>query len=163
MCAIEWLPAWRPQLGVALTVLDRMSGAKGRCQAQMTGKVVQDASQDQGIVLWCMDLIGTASAVHISLVAQISTILGSAIPDERAHNGWIEGVAIWIAVFVVIGVGACCACSYVWLNEFDGRKQDFQRRRFCIDAGLRRSVSWCCFLQQGATCSLAVWHSPPRM
>lgn len=36
---------------------------------------------------------------------QVSTVLGSAIPDERAKNGWIEGVAIWIAVIVVISVG----------------------------------------------------------
>ncbi len=32
-------------------------------------------------------------------------MLGAAIPDERAHNGWVEGVAIWIAVLIVISVG----------------------------------------------------------
>lgn len=36
---------------------------------------------------------------------QVSTVLGSAIPEEREKNGWVEGVAIWIAVLVVIGVG----------------------------------------------------------
>ena len=36
---------------------------------------------------------------------QLSTVLGAAIPKEREHNGWIEGVAIWVAVFVVTGVG----------------------------------------------------------
>jgi hypothetical protein len=36
---------------------------------------------------------------------QVSTVLGAAIPDERHENGWIEGVAIWVAVFVVVGVG----------------------------------------------------------
>eukprot|EP00877_Chromochloris_zofingiensis_P000874 jgi/Chrzof1/10788/Cz05g12040.t1 len=36
---------------------------------------------------------------------QVSTVLGAALPEQRAHNEWIEGVAIWIAVFVVVCVG----------------------------------------------------------
>ncbi len=37
--------------------------------------------------------------------AQVSTVLGAAIPDQRAKNEWIEGVAIWVAVFLVSGIG----------------------------------------------------------
>ena len=32
-------------------------------------------------------------------------MLGSALPDQRAEGEWIEGVAIWIAVFAVTMVG----------------------------------------------------------
>lgn len=41
------------------------------------------------------------------VMPQISTILGAAIPEERAKNGWIEGVAIWVAVILVTCVGRC--------------------------------------------------------
>ena len=36
---------------------------------------------------------------------QVSTGLGAGIPEQRAKNEWIEGVAIWVAVFLVSGVG----------------------------------------------------------
>ena len=36
---------------------------------------------------------------------QISTGLGAGIPSQRAKGEWIEGVAIWVAVFLVSGVG----------------------------------------------------------
>ena len=36
---------------------------------------------------------------------QVSTVLGVAMPEQRAKNEWIEGVAIWVAVFLVTGVG----------------------------------------------------------
>lgn len=42
----------------------------------------------------------------LCVAALISTVLGAAIPEERAHNGWIEGVAIWVAVLLVTCVGA---------------------------------------------------------
>ena len=42
---------------------------------------------------------------HTHALVQISTILGAAIPSERADNGWVEGVAIWVAVLVVVSVG----------------------------------------------------------
>jgi predicted aconitase len=38
-------------------------------------------------------------------VVQVSTVLGVAVPEEREHNAWTEGVAIWVAVFVVSLVG----------------------------------------------------------
>jgi hypothetical protein len=36
---------------------------------------------------------------------QVSTTLGAAIPEERAHRGYIEGIAIWVAILLVTGVG----------------------------------------------------------
>jgi Ca2+-transporting ATPase len=36
---------------------------------------------------------------------QVSTGLGAGIPEQRAKNEWIEGVAIWVAVFLVSGIG----------------------------------------------------------
>ena len=33
-------------------------------------------------------------------------MLGAAVPEERAHSAWSEGVAIWVAVLVVSLVGA---------------------------------------------------------
>lgn len=36
---------------------------------------------------------------------QISTVLGAAIKHEREQSAWSEGVAIWVAVIVVSGVG----------------------------------------------------------
>lgn len=38
-------------------------------------------------------------------MAQVSTVLGVAMPEERAQGGWTEGVAIWVAVIVVSLVG----------------------------------------------------------
>lgn len=38
-------------------------------------------------------------------ITQVSTALGAAIPEERAHNAWIEGVAIWVAILIVVSVG----------------------------------------------------------
>jgi Ca2+-transporting ATPase len=40
----------------------------------------------------------------------VSTTLGAAIPEERAHQGYIEGIAIWIAIILVTGVGARRRC-----------------------------------------------------
>ena len=50
---------------------------------------------------------------------QISTVIGAALPSERAQSGWTEGVAIWVAVIIVSLVGKpshtcfrCTACSH---------------------------------------------------
>ena len=37
---------------------------------------------------------------------QVSTGLGAGLPAQRAKNEWIEGVAIWVAIILVTGVGA---------------------------------------------------------
>lgn len=44
--------------------------------------------------------------VLLCLAALVSTVLGVTIPEERAQGGWVEGVAIWVAVLVVSTVGA---------------------------------------------------------
>ncbi len=33
-------------------------------------------------------------------------MLGAAIPEQRHESGWVEGVAIWVAIAVVVLVGA---------------------------------------------------------
>jgi Ca2+-transporting ATPase len=32
-------------------------------------------------------------------------VLGSALPDQRKEGEWIEGIAIWVAVLIVVAVG----------------------------------------------------------
>ncbi len=47
---------------------------------------------------------------------QVSTILGVAIKSQREESAWSEGVAIWVAVIVVSGVGVahnlCLGCAH---------------------------------------------------
>eukprot|EP00193_Tetraselmis_chui_P001343 CAMPEP_0177757266 /NCGR_PEP_ID=MMETSP0491_2-20121128/3551_1 /TAXON_ID=63592 /ORGANISM="Tetraselmis chuii, Strain PLY429" /LENGTH=954 /DNA_ID=CAMNT_0019272905 /DNA_START=321 /DNA_END=3185 /DNA_ORIENTATION=+ len=38
--------------------------------------------------------------------ATVSTVLGAALPEEREEAAYIDGIAIWFAVLVVVGVGA---------------------------------------------------------
>eukprot|EP00210_Caulerpa_lentillifera_P003791 g3621.t2 len=44
--------------------------------------------------------------ILLIIAATVSTILGLTIKEEREEGGWIDGVAIWVAVFVVAFVGA---------------------------------------------------------
>ncbi len=44
-----------------------------------------------------------------AVLSQVSTVLGAAVPSERADGAWSEGVAIWVAVAVVSLVGECSA------------------------------------------------------
>eukprot|EP00882_Tetradesmus_deserticola_P028259 GHRQ01031469.1.p1 GENE.GHRQ01031469.1~~GHRQ01031469.1.p1 ORF type:complete len:192 (+),score=37.16 GHRQ01031469.1:270-845(+) len=37
---------------------------------------------------------------------QVSTVLGAALEEQRKEGEWIEGIAIWVAVAIVIMVGA---------------------------------------------------------
>ncbi|GFH20621.1 calcium-transporting ATPase, partial [Haematococcus lacustris] len=59
----------------------------------------------------------------LMFAATISTVLGAAIPHEREKNGWIEGVAIWIAVIIVISVGA----GNDWQKDRQFRKLNAQK------------------------------------
>ena len=47
----------------------------------------------------------TAVDALVPVVVQVSTVLGAAIKEEREQSAWTEGVAIWVAVIVVSGVG----------------------------------------------------------
>jgi hypothetical protein len=35
----------------------------------------------------------------------VSTVLGAALEEQRKEGEWIEGIAIWVAVAIVIVVG----------------------------------------------------------
>jgi hypothetical protein len=41
------------------------------------------------------------SACICFAAVQLSTVLGAAIPEERHDKKWIEGIAIWAAIFLV--------------------------------------------------------------
>ncbi|GAX73955.1 hypothetical protein CEUSTIGMA_g1405.t1 [Chlamydomonas eustigma] len=56
------------------------------------------------VLVW--ETIQDPVIILLIAAATVSTIMGLAIPEQRANNGWIEGAAIWVAVFVVVGVGA---------------------------------------------------------
>lgn len=46
---------------------------------------------------------------HIILMIcspQVSTVLGASIPEQRAERGWVEGVAIWVAVLIITFVSS---------------------------------------------------------
>jgi hypothetical protein len=42
-----------------------------------------------------------SSVVLAGLLPQLSTVIGAAIPEERHEGKWIEGIAIWVAIFLV--------------------------------------------------------------
>ena len=56
--------------------------------------------------------------VKLASVSQVSTGLGAGIPEQRAKNEWIEGVAIWVAVFLVSGVGESAVHAFPYLQPF---------------------------------------------
>ena len=53
---------------------------------------------------------------------QISTVIGAALPSERAQNGWTEGVAIWVAVIIVSLVGELTVCVAATVYRISSRK-----------------------------------------
>jgi Ca2+-transporting ATPase len=61
---------------------------------------------------------------------QISTVLGVAIPAQRAKNEWVEGVAIWVAVIVVTLVGA----GNDWSKDRQFRKLNAQKDQIMVKA-----------------------------
>ena len=44
--------------------------------------------------------------------AQVSTVLGVTIKEQREEKAWTEGVAIWVAVLVVSLVGESEKCLF---------------------------------------------------
>jgi hypothetical protein len=42
---------------------------------------------------------------------QLSTVLGAAIPEERHEGKYIEGIAIWVAIFLVTFVSEWQRCK----------------------------------------------------
>lgn len=45
--------------------------------------------------------------------AQVSTVLGVTIKEQREEKAWTEGVAIWVAVLVVSLVGESEECLFI--------------------------------------------------
>ncbi|KAI8477413.1 MAG: hypothetical protein J3K34DRAFT_453016 [Monoraphidium minutum] len=54
----------------------------------------------------CWENLQDPIILLLCAAALISTVLGSALPDQRKEGEWIEGIAIWVAVLIVIAVGA---------------------------------------------------------
>ncbi len=55
----------------------------------------------------CWENLQDPIIILLCAAALVSTVLGAAIPEQRAEGEWVEGIAIWVAVFLVIGVGEC--------------------------------------------------------
>jgi len=54
----------------------------------------------------CWENLQDPIILLLCAAALVSTVLGAAIPQQRAEGEWVEGIAIWVAVLLVIGVGA---------------------------------------------------------
>jgi len=53
----------------------------------------------------CWENLQDPIILLLCAAALVSTVLGAAIPQQRAEGEWVEGIAIWVAVLLVIGVG----------------------------------------------------------
>ncbi len=49
---------------------------------------------------------------------QVSTVLGAALEEQRKEGEYIEGIAIWVAVAIVIMVGEWHAAQRAQRGEF---------------------------------------------
>ena len=65
--------------------------------------------------------------------AVVSTLLGSIPKKEREHYGYIEGVAIWIAIFIVAVVTA--------INDYSKEMQFRKLERIEIGGNKGRTLS----------------------
>ncbi|EFJ44186.1 calcium-transporting ATPase [Volvox carteri f. nagariensis] len=78
------------------------------------------------VLVW--EVVQDPILILLIAAAAVSTILGSAIPEERKKNHWIEGVAIWVAVIVVTLVGA----GNDYSKDLQFRKLNAQKDRIQI-------------------------------
>ncbi|KIY97527.1 calmodulin binding calcium-transporting ATPase [Monoraphidium neglectum] len=53
----------------------------------------------------CFENLKDPIILLLIAAALVSTVLGSALPDQRKEGEWIEGIAIWVAVLIVVAVG----------------------------------------------------------
>lgn len=53
-----------------------------------------------------LEALKDPTLILLMVAATVSTILGTAIEEEREENAWVEGVAIWVAVILVSLVGS---------------------------------------------------------
>jgi len=73
-----------------------------------------------------LDNIKDPIIMLLIFAALVSTILGASLKEEREKGGYVEGIAIWVAVFVVSLVGA--ANDYQKDQQF--RKLNEQKEMF---------------------------------
>ena len=73
-------------------------------------------SQQASPSIWICVLHSNSTSLSSTFPLQISTGLGAGIPAQREKGEWIEGVAIWVAVFLVSGVGASCALDVLMFS-----------------------------------------------
>lgn len=65
-------------------------------------------------------------------------MLGAVIREEREQSAWTEGVAIWIAVIVVSGVGKLASSSKLLRQVYSTNKA---MARFCFHKVLHPSTT----------------------
>jgi P-type Ca2+ transporter type 2C len=53
----------------------------------------------------CWENLQDPIILLLCAAALVSTVLGAAIPQQRLEGEWVEGIAIWVAVLLVVGVG----------------------------------------------------------
>eukprot|EP00197_Chlamydomonas_leiostraca_P002921 CAMPEP_0202857402 /NCGR_PEP_ID=MMETSP1391-20130828/353_1 /ASSEMBLY_ACC=CAM_ASM_000867 /TAXON_ID=1034604 /ORGANISM="Chlamydomonas leiostraca, Strain SAG 11-49" /LENGTH=1154 /DNA_ID=CAMNT_0049536193 /DNA_START=185 /DNA_END=3649 /DNA_ORIENTATION=- len=53
-----------------------------------------------------LDAIQDPMIVILLIVAIITIIVGAAVPEQRAHNGWSEGIAVLVTALVVVFIAA---------------------------------------------------------
>ena len=66
--------------------------------------------------------------ILLIFAAAVSTGLGAGLPEQREKKEWVEGVAIWVAILLVTGVGA--ANDYAKDQQF--RKLNAQKESIQI-------------------------------
>ena len=92
-------------LGVDLAQGVRDEADAGRLRAEY-GRNDFESPDPKSLFSLFLDQLQDPTLILLMVLALLSTILGSAIPEEREELGYVDGIAIWVAVLVVSGVGA---------------------------------------------------------
>ena len=71
----------------------------------------------------------------LMIAATVSIVLGLAVPSERESGGWVDGVAIWVAVFIVSIVGTT--------NDYQKELQVCARHAITPPSPFRRPIFPC--------------------
>ncbi|KXZ55354.1 hypothetical protein GPECTOR_3g484 [Gonium pectorale] len=98
--------------GAAVTVAERAevfgSNEMPTVPLKSLFALIWDNLQDPILLLLiAAALVGRGSGLGQQMpVEGVSTVLGAAIPEQRHESGWVEGVAIWVAIAVVVLVSS---------------------------------------------------------
>ena len=92
-------------LGVDITtgVKDEEQAAKLRAEY---GRNDFETADPKSLFSLFLEQLQDPTLILLMVLALLSTVLGVAIEEEREELGWVDGVAIWVAVLIVSGVGA---------------------------------------------------------